>query len=146
MKKHECLKRVFDVGAVNRANNKYMWRMVKGRPVGSRERYLWSGISKHDLKDYNGAIADHTKAIDVSPNYADAHEWRGNAKYDLEDYSGAIADYTKAIDINPNGGLAYCHRGMAKYFLEDMSGACEDAQKAQELGADASELIKRACS
>ena len=51
--------------------------------------------AKDELKDYKGAIADYTKAIEIDPNYADAYNNRGIAKDELKDYKGAIADYTK---------------------------------------------------
>ena len=60
-----------------------------------------SGVDKYEQGDYQGAIADFTKVIEIDPQSADAYHNRGTAKDDLEDYQGAIADYTKAIEINP---------------------------------------------
>jgi tetratricopeptide (TPR) repeat protein len=108
--------------------------------------YLNRGVSKYFLEDYSGAIADYTKAIEIDPNYALAYYNRGVSKYSLDDYSGAIADYTKAIEIDPNYTSAYYSRGFSKYYLDDRFGACKDGRKAQELGYDASELIKYACN
>ena len=68
-------------------------------------------FQKDDLKDYNGAIADYTKAIELNPNYANAYYNRGISKHNLKDYNGAISDYNKAIEIDPNYANAYYNRG-----------------------------------
>ena len=37
-------------------------------------------FQKTNLKDYNGAISDYNKAIELDPNDADAYYNRGNLK------------------------------------------------------------------
>lgn len=86
------------------------------------------------MRDYYGAIADYTKAIELSPNSADNYFNRGNEKAYLKDYYGAIADYTKAIELDPNYGIAYFTRGASKEKLGDMSGACSDYKIAASFG------------
>ena len=66
------------------------------------EDYTESGKSKFNLKDFNGALADYNKAIELNPDYLFAYMERGYLKYALEDYRGAIADYTKAIELRPD--------------------------------------------
>ena len=102
------------------------------------DEYFDSGYDKAEAKDYYGAIADYTKAIEINPNDAAAYRNRGISKARNGDYYGAIADYTKAIEINPNYAYAYYARGVVKYYLGDNNGACQDARKAQDLGYDAS--------
>jgi len=41
------------------------------------EEYVNSGNQKDDAKDYNGAISDYTKAIELDPNDAGAYYNRG---------------------------------------------------------------------
>ena len=91
-------------------------------------------------------FADYTKAIEINPNYVLSYYNRGVAKEALKDYYGAITDYTKFIEINPNYASAYYNRGIAKYYLGDKNGACQDARKTQDLGNDASQLIKVVCN
>ena len=101
------------------------------------EEYFESGYYKAEAKDFYGAIADYTKAIELNPNYAFAYRERGYSKHYLKNYSGAISDYTKAIELNPNYTDAYSNRGLSKYYINDLNGACEDAKKAISLGNEA---------
>jgi tetratricopeptide (TPR) repeat protein len=111
------------------------------------EDYFYSGYSKANLKDYNGAITDYTKAIELNPNLAIAYNNRGLQKCDLKDYYGAIADYTKAIELNPNNAKAYSSRGTSKAYLKDYYGAIADHTKAIKLNPnDAETYYNRAHS
>ena len=83
------------------------------------EEYFNSGSDKHNLKDYNGAISDYNKAIEINPNLADAYLNRGVSKDELKDFNGAISDYNKAIEINPNLAVAYYNRGVQKHKLKE---------------------------
>ncbi len=96
---------------------------------------LSSADQKYETGDYQGAIADWGKAIEINPQYADAYYNRGNAKRDLKDYQGAIADYSKAIQNDPQFADAYANRGLVKSKLGDENGFCTDAKKAASLGA-----------
>ena len=99
------------------------------------EKYYNSGVSKHNSKDYYGAIADYTKAIELNPDFIQIYFNRGISKYNSKDYYGAIADYTKYISLNPDEAIAmaYANRAMAKYKLKDYYGAIADYTKAIEL-------------
>ena len=78
-----------------------------------------SGVDKYDQGDYQGAMADYTKAIEINPEYAPVYYFRGIAMDDLQDYQGAIADFSKAIEINPMNAIFYYNRGSAKDDLGD---------------------------
>ena len=98
------------------------------------DKYLQSGVDKANrLKDYYGAIADYTKAIELVPNDALAYYNRGLSKDILGDISGAMADYNKAIELDPNDADFYSNRGGIKLDLEDYYGAISDYSKVIEL-------------
>ena len=63
------------------------------------EEYSKRGIVKDNLKDYYGAIADYSKAIEINPNYADAYYNRGLAKYRLRYKNGSCQDARKAQQL-----------------------------------------------
>ena len=112
----------------------------------SAEDWFDSGVAKAKRGDWQGAIADWTKVIEINPRFADAYSNRGVAKEELEDYQGAIADYTKAIQINPALRQAYINRGIDLEIVGDPQGACSDWRKAADLGDDDSaDAIKKQC-
>ena len=49
-------------------------------------QYFNQGVEKYEAGNYQGAIADWSKAIEINPQDAYAYYNRGNAKYDLKDY------------------------------------------------------------
>ena len=97
--------------------------------------YSHTQLAKALAEDYDGAIPDLEKSIELDPNDAEAYFNRGDSRYLLEDYSEAIADYNKAIEIDPNNVEAevYFNRGDSKYHLEDYDGAIADFSIAIDL-------------
>ena len=61
--------------------------------------YYNRGLAKHNLKDYNGAIADYTKAIELDPNNSLAYTNRGISKDILGDLNGACDDAKKVANL-----------------------------------------------
>jgi tetratricopeptide (TPR) repeat protein len=95
--------------------------------------YLNRGIAQYKKGDYDQAIANYTRAIEINPNYAKAYFYRGLAYQDKGDYDRAIADYTKAIEINPKLDIAYNNRGLAYQDKGDYDRAIADYTKAIEI-------------
>ena len=72
--------------------------------------YNSRGYAYFNKGEYDAAIADYTKAIELDPKDAIAYNNRGYAYLDKGEYDAAIADYTKAITINPKYALGYGNR------------------------------------
>jgi tetratricopeptide (TPR) repeat protein len=85
------------------------------------------------LKEYQQAIADYTRAIELDPKDALVYSNRGNAYHDLEEYHRAIEDYTRAIELDPKDALAYYNRGNAYCYLKEHHRAIEDYTRVIEL-------------
>ena len=58
------------------------------------------GVSYDELGQYQTAIADYTKAIQLDPDYALAYNNRGVAYRNLGQYASADADETKACSLD----------------------------------------------
>ena len=91
------------------------------------ENYFNNGNVKFTLKDYNGAIQDYSKAIELKPDYSLAYYSRAICRSMLGDYENAKYDFNKAIEFKPDYFDAYMNR--AFYIKEktgDYAGAIED--------------------
>ena len=84
--------------------------------------------------DYQGAIFNLTKAIEIGPREIGLFYLSGNAKLELKDLQGAIVDFSKAIAVDPKYDGSYYYRGVAKGHLKDYQGACVDFKRAASLG------------
>ena len=57
------------------------------------------GINKGLSKDYQGAISDFNKSIEIDPKYGGAYLNRGIARELAKDLQGACDDWRKAADL-----------------------------------------------
>ena len=64
-------------------------------------------------QEYDCAIADFTKALDLNPDNVDAYKYRGLVYQSKGELDRTIADFTQAIELNPDDANAYCWRGDA---------------------------------
>src|SRR5262249_25621993 len=85
------------------------------------------GLAYQAKREYDRAVADHTKAIELNPKYATAYNNRGIA---TGDYDRAIADYNRAIELDPNFADAYLRRGLAYEGKGDSERSIADYTKA----------------
>ena len=91
------------------------------------------GCVYHTRKNYDKALADYNKAIELDPTYTDAYNNRGITYRKQEKPEQAIADYTKAIELNPTYTDAYNNRGYAYIKTKNFEKALPDINKAFEL-------------
>ena len=92
-------------------------------------------VTYYDKGQYDRAIWDYNKAIEINPKGTVAYINRGNVYAANGQYNRAISDYTKAIEINSKDTAAYINRGIAYYYTQRYDKAWDDVDKAQSLGA-----------
>jgi curved DNA-binding protein CbpA len=80
--------------------------------------------------DFERAIDEFTKAIDLIPGYGFGYQVRGDSYFHHAQFDLAIRDYDKAIELDPNDKSAYNGRGLANYELGQYQLAIEDFDKA----------------
>ena len=85
---------------------------------------------KADRDDYDGVVADETKAIDLDPSLAVAWARRALARLNKNDLDGTISDATHAIDLDPTIVMAWGVRGAAHNSRGDFGQAIADETRA----------------
>ena len=70
-----------------------------------------SGVKYLREKEYDLAISEFNKSLDIYPVSAATYNNCGFAYAKKGWYDLAISDFTKALKIEPNGAQAYCNRG-----------------------------------
>lgn len=91
------------------------------------------GVAHLRLENYDVAIADFDKAIQLNPQWGNLYLARGSAYSLKKDYDSAIANFDKAIQIEPDLEGAYFGRGRVYSSKGDWDRAIADYDKAIEL-------------
>lgn len=104
-------------------------------PLADAAAYYERGQDGYFKRDYQQAIADFSKAIEL--NYdpiSEAYYQRGYMYYVQQDYKPATEDFTRAIELNYDPiGLVYYNRGNAAYYSGNGEQAVADYTRAIEL-------------
>jgi tetratricopeptide (TPR) repeat protein len=109
--------------------------VARVRRQGVSGNYFTSAAQKYQQGDYQGALNDYNRAIQINPRNANAYYNRGLLKATkFQDPQGALADYDRAIKIKPAYDAAYNNRGNLKVEqLKDYQGALADYNQAIKL-------------
>jgi tetratricopeptide (TPR) repeat protein len=83
--------------------------------------YRWSGDPIKPA-DYDQALVDFNKALELDPRLVAAYTNRGIAENGKNRYDDAIADFNRAIEADPISTSSYANRGAARpaYLLCDL--------------------------
>ena len=99
------------------------------------EQYLQRGNAYFNLKEYESAIEDYEKTIELNPENVAAYFNRGILYFEQGKYELAIKDYEKAIQLNPDF-KTYNNRGVSYSTLGKYNLAIQDYTKSIELNPE----------
>ena len=103
------------------------WIPGKARDEFNKAR---EALEKGKAEEANKHLA---RALELSPNYADALTLRGVLKLDQKDVAGAITDLDQAIHADPNCAMAYIVMGSALNSQLKHDEAIRSLQRAESL-------------
>jgi len=92
--------------------------------------FIKSGNSHADNGEYDKAVADYTRAIEIDPKFPIAYCQRGEAYEKTGDYVGALRDYRKAFVVEPE--LTFFYKPKCEYigtWKADIWGRRPNSQK-----------------
>lgn len=111
---------------------KYFEKYLNSTTEKNSDIYFMLGISYFQLLNFNKAIENYSKAIEIKETHT-LYNNRGIAYAELKLFNEAISDYSKAIEINPNYPLAYNNKANAEIDLKLYDEAILDYSKAIEI-------------
>jgi tetratricopeptide (TPR) repeat protein len=100
--------------------------------------YIRRANTYRQINDYDAAIADLTKAIELQPDNAFAYRRRGYYRSEQANFAKeqSLADLTKAIELQPNDASNYVDRGIVYAKIKDRQKFTADFNKALALKPD----------
>ncbi|MBI3258548.1 MAG: tetratricopeptide repeat protein [Ignavibacteriae bacterium] len=93
------------------------------------KKFLQSGIEKHRMQDFQGAIIEYSKAINLDNKNRDAYYNRGICEFALDNIDEAKKDFNKTIELDPKYADAYYTRSRLFVKLEKYEDALADLDK-----------------
>jgi len=93
--------------------------------------------------DYDSALADFNKAIELNPDNAENYRNRGTAYFFKGEFFFALTDLNEAIRLDPKNPAAYFIRGSTYKALGQINDANKDFEKVLEISTDP-DLVKSA--
>ncbi len=112
------------------------WSVAKNVRLNCDNLFVRSGIANCSSRNFDAAIADYTKALEINPKNAAAYANRALARLEKGDTVGALADDTRALELNPKSPDIHADRALARQIHGDFSDALADYDKVIELNPD----------
>jgi Tfp pilus assembly protein PilF len=107
----------------------YHWRRV---PT-SADGYFARGRSDYQEADYDSAIVNLTKSIEMKPEDADSYALRGEAYAKRREFSLAMADLEKAAALRPDYDKSHAALADGRAAVWDAAGAIAEYGRAIEI-------------
>ena len=105
-------------------------------PSNLTQKIPWSnnrGNAKKEKSDFDGAMADFTRAIELAPDDARFYYSRAGAKFGSRDFDGAIADLNRVIELDGDEPVPYSLRAGVFDRKKQYAVAIKNVQQAIKL-------------
>ncbi|HXX95422.1 MAG TPA: protein kinase, partial [Planctomycetota bacterium] len=108
-------------------------RLIEDVAPGLWRPHFFRGWLRMISKDWDRAMSDCTRAIELDPGQARVYALRAGVHLSKGDPAGARGDYDRAIECSPQWGFIWSARAGVKLELRDEAGAIQDATRGMEL-------------
>lgn len=83
--------------------------------------------------EYERAIEDYSRAVELDGAFAEAYYDRGFSFYEVGLYEEAITDLSRAIELNPEAAQYYGQRSLVYIFIDRLDLAQADQEMSDSL-------------
>lgn len=91
------------------------------------------GILYAEKGQYDLAISEFNKALEIAPESAETYNDRGIAYSKNGQYDQAISDFTKALEIKPSDARVYYNRGITYAIKDQYDLALSDLNRSLQI-------------
>ncbi|MFZ4523191.1 MAG: tetratricopeptide repeat protein [Bacteroidales bacterium] len=121
-------------------NGQTLWSDVIGQYQAIPQAYHNRGLYLMNHGQWDEALSDFDKAIQLDPNHVEAYNNRGNIYMNNNMDDKALSDFNKAIELKPGFAKAYYNRGIVLMKQKRYDQSLNDYNKAIELKMDDMEI------
>lgn len=105
--------------------------------MNSARIHFNNGVKMGIDEDFEQAIEEFEKAIELNPLFAEAFLYKGLAEIELQNFDQAIKDFTITIELDPAySDQAHYFRGLTHYFKNENLPAIDDFTVAIRMNPD----------
>lgn len=112
------------------AIKKYREALSVDPKSGEAHLYLADTLSSQQISDYDGAIIEYKKVIEIDPININALLGLGFSQFHLGEHQEAIINYKKVLEISPNDIVALRSWAISLYSLKSYPEAIEKYSEA----------------
>ena len=105
-----------------------------GLELPTPSHYVERGIIHEFFDEFELALSDFDKAIQINPDLAGAYHGRANTYANRGDFQSALDDFNTAIQIDPLNGEYFIDRGVIYQIFENFHRSSADFDTANNLG------------
>jgi len=106
--------------------------MLQGQ-AGDAETYHLRGVANFQNFEFQAAVRDFSRAIELRPGFVEAIFHRGIVRVVRSRYDDAIEDFDRVIALQPDHAAAYYNRGRLRYWKGEYEAAIADFQQTRKL-------------
>jgi len=102
---------------------------------GLKDKWSYQNLGKayFGLSNYEAAVVNFNKVIEIDANYKWAYQEKGKSLFSLKKYQEAEDCFSKVIEIDPNYKWAYQWKGHSLFELEKFDEALEAYELISEI-------------
>lgn len=117
-------------------------KKAKKIPERAFER-LQQGLTYVNLKEYDNALKEFTRAIEIHPQYAAAYANRGLVYMQQKKYNKALDDLKKAVELDPNDKMIYYNLTAYYSHQKQLDRALDSLDRALTLGFNDYDALRK---
>ncbi len=112
---------------------KIIKHLKKQKNLLSIDEYYNLGVAFFNNQQYDEAIVNFQKALNLNPNLLHAYNYLGNALQEKKQFDEAITYYQKAVQINHDDPTAYMNLGILYQNIKQHDESIKNFKKVIEL-------------